>query len=109
MRLMLNGAISRRGAALNRPEGCQSLNRHNSAARTPIASRRSATRLQMPHPRAASATAASPLTKEERKLTFESSAKRNCRVKMAFCTEQSDERGSSSRNTGAMRAISGIP
>ena len=108
MRLMLKGAISRRGAAVKRPVGRQSLQHHSITARTPMASSRSATRLQIPHPSVASTTAITPLANDERKLTFESSAKRNCRVKMAFCTEQSDETGSSSRKTGAMRAMSGI-
>ena len=108
MRLTLNGAMSRSEATLPRPRGRQSLRRHSSTARTAMASSRSATRLQMPHPARASPTAARPLTSDERKLTFDNSAKRNCRVKMAFCTEQSDETGSSRKKTGATSAISGM-
>ena len=54
------------------------------AVRIPTAITRSATRLQMPHPAIASAMAVSPPASDERKVTFESSAKRNCRMKIVF-------------------------
>ena len=77
-------SISRRGFSPHLPQGRQSLSHHSSAVRIPTAITRSATRLQMPHPAIASAMAVSPPASDERKVTFESSAKRNCRMKIVF-------------------------
>ena len=65
--------------------------------------------LHTPNPASASPTAATPLTSDAAKVTFESSAKRNCRVKSVCWMTQSALTGSSRKKTGARAVNSGMP
>ena len=87
--------MRRSAAPSNDARGRQSLSHHSSAARTSSVSTCWATMLQMPHPANAITTAAKPLATDAAKVTFESSAKRNCRAKRAICTTPSALAGSS--------------
>ena len=110
IRLRLKGAM-RRQAAKRRSDdlpGRQSLSRHSSRALTAMCSTRWATRLQTPQPAKAIATAAKPLASEAAKETLDSSAKRNCRVKIVCWMTHRALTGSSRKNTGATLASSGI-
>ena len=84
IRRRLNGAMARSAAGLHVPRGCQSLSHHSSAVRTPSAARRCPTKLHSPKPATASPTATAPLTSDDTKMAFDSSAKRSWRVKITF-------------------------
>ena len=93
---------------LQLPDGRHELSHQSSSARTAICSTRCATMLQTPKPANASATAATPLTSEAAKVTFESRAKRNCRVKSVCWMTHRALTGSSRKKTGARAVSSGM-
>ena len=104
-RRRLNGAILRSDAI-----DARSALRHlrilqKATALMPIISSRCATRLQMPQPRSAIATATAPLMSDEKNTIFERSAKRNSRVNITVCTTQRALIGSTKNSTGATVAI----
>ena len=89
--------------------GRQSLKNHSSSARTAIDERRCPTRLHTPHPASAIVTASTPLASDATKVIFDSSAKRNCRMKIVFWIVPSALTGTRRKSTGAIRARIGRP